>query len=644
MPQALITVNSTPGSNDSLPLNTLVQLNNQNIGGELSYLWQILDQPPGTADTLSSSSVQNPSFTPKKEGTYLVRLTVNQALPTEQSNQVVCAIRQLKTLQRIPAAGETTEDSSVQGWAASMNLLLRSIDALLADPGVVIGKAKQAGLVRGNILRATSSEIIKPGLPGQETVSGFTLADATTLADCDELLVALEGNVAGSSTPANGDLIRCRYLGPFLGIAGVGGAVGDPVFLTNGGGLSSTPGTTRRQIGSVQSVGSGAVRDVFYDGRGNVDVTPIDAPYVVKGSPGTLTNAFRIDGSNATAATGGVSPTFKSGDASTVALTVKGGDTANIQDWRNSAGAIMASVGPAGLLTVLSAAVTGALSAASAAITGMITGANATLLATASNGDGVDSTGNGSGSGVAGLGGSASGVGLYGVGGNPNGSGVRGVGVGSGTGIIGAGGASGGSGIAGTGGTADGMGVTGLGAGAGTGVRGTGGATSGNGVAGVGGAPNGSGVHGLGTGTGYGVIGEGGTTSGSGVTGVGGTPNGVGVSGTGSGTGTGLVGTGGASDGKGIVGYGIGAGSGVEGHVVTGSGIGVKGTSDSGEALHGESISGYALKLYSNSTHAPIHLQGQSSAPSAAQAGDVYFDSGTLKLYVYTGSTWEPLN
>ena len=64
MPQALITVNAVVGSNDDLPIDTLVTLANDNVGGETTYLWEIVDQPVGTADTLSSTSAPSVTFTP----------------------------------------------------------------------------------------------------------------------------------------------------------------------------------------------------------------------------------------------------------------------------------------------------------------------------------------------------------------------------------------------------------------------------------------------------------------------------------------------------------------------------------------------------------------------------------------------------
>ena len=57
MPQALIKINAVIGSDDDLPLDTLVQLDNENIGGEVTYLWEILDQPAGTPDVSSPCTI-----------------------------------------------------------------------------------------------------------------------------------------------------------------------------------------------------------------------------------------------------------------------------------------------------------------------------------------------------------------------------------------------------------------------------------------------------------------------------------------------------------------------------------------------------------------------------------------------------------
>jgi hypothetical protein len=374
MPQAKITLagtlatgaafGPTAGSQLNAKINALVNCDNINVGGELSYTWAILDQPPGgAADALSSVSVQNPSFTPKKEGTYLLRLIVNQGLPTEQEDRVVLAIEQLKTLERIPAAGETTESDTSEGWALSMNSLLRRVDTLLSDPGILVGVNGSGGtLTQGQIVRAISTATLKATLPGVEVVPGFTLATAATLAEVDEMLCVVVGTPGGATgVPGVGTpeqrLMKVRYIGRIAAqvIAGPAVVPGDIIFVNDSGALSSTQGTVRRRVGS--SMGTGSTVDVWFDGVGgaDLDLTPIDRNYVVHGALGPLPNGRRVDGTNATGLT--TSFRVKAGDAATVPFQVQGFLAGlDLQQWLSSAGTVLALVTNAGDLTLQAAA------------------------------------------------------------------------------------------------------------------------------------------------------------------------------------------------------------------------------------------------------------------------------------------------
>lgn len=350
MPQARILVNAVLGSNDNVPINVLVQLDNQSLGDETSYTWAILDQPPGTTDVLSSTTIKNPTFTPKKEGSYLLKLTVDLGLATEQSNTVIVAVRQMKTTERIPAAGETTEDDTSDGWAAAMNSLLRRIDSLLSDPGVLVGAAGAGGLAKGSLLKTQAGLVIKSGLPGQETVPLFTLAPATSLTNVDELLVMMEGAVVGGGTPTLNELCKARYLGRFANVqvnGGAGGAAGDPIYVDDTGRPSLTQGTIRRQIGSILANLTGGYYDLWFNGVGGEDITPIDAKYLLWGAPAAgMTNAKRLDGTSADACPAGKPWTFKPGDAATAAMMAVAYATgsADIAEFMTSAYGLLTSI------------------------------------------------------------------------------------------------------------------------------------------------------------------------------------------------------------------------------------------------------------------------------------------------------------
>jgi hypothetical protein len=341
--QALITINAVLGSNDNLPINVSVALNNINDGGEVAYLWEILDQPIGAADLLSNALIQNPTFTPKKEGTYLIRLTVNKNLPDEQHDQVIVGIEQLKTGLRIPAAGETVQDSTSKGWEIANNAYLLAMDKLLSDPGKVVGVAGTGGLQRGNVLQSVGVATIKSGLPGQEIVPSFTLAPASALANVEGLLVVLEGDVAGNPNPSNGAIIVTRYIGRFAGAA-FASTPGTLVYVDDTGNLSTTQGTVRRQVGTVMA-SSGGSSDIWVDGVGGADITPITAPYVLFGAPASgMTNAVRVDGTNATALAGPAR--FKSGAIGVTPLQVQAfsGQTADLFQALNSGGSAITTL------------------------------------------------------------------------------------------------------------------------------------------------------------------------------------------------------------------------------------------------------------------------------------------------------------
>ena len=137
MPQADIEINGTAASDEDLPINTLVQLSNNDVGDESTYLWEIVSQPTGPVDALSATNIEGPTLTPLKEGTYLLQLTVDQGLPTEQVDRKLFRIRVIKTFVGLIAAEETVEADPTEGWKTRQNDTLRRYGDL-AVGGIVI--------------------------------------------------------------------------------------------------------------------------------------------------------------------------------------------------------------------------------------------------------------------------------------------------------------------------------------------------------------------------------------------------------------------------------------------------------------------------------------------------------------------------
>ncbi len=264
MPQAIIEVNAAAGSDNDVPIDTLVQLSNDDVGDETTYDWTIVDQPDGTADALSSTTIENPTFTPKKEGTYVVNLIVDQGLPTEDIDQVIVGVRELKTLHRIPGATETTEDDSAKGWRLTQNELLKDIVGLFADPAIVVAEAGAAGITASKVLQVSDVAVIKSTLPGEEEVPEVTIAPATAEVNVRGRLMVMIEKVGGGA-PASGELLRARAWGLLEATFSGSPTVGDLVYVDDSADISLTPGTVSRPVGIVVQSAAGDFR-VWFDG------------------------------------------------------------------------------------------------------------------------------------------------------------------------------------------------------------------------------------------------------------------------------------------------------------------------------------------------------------------------------------------
>lgn len=127
MATALIKINGTAGSREDLSLDTLVTLTNNDDTGVDSWLWELLDKPPGSSASLNTPTSATATFTPDVVGSYLIRLTVSESAILD-SNTAVGAVLTEKYQLRIPAAGETTEFSTTAGWHEALYSGLKSID------------------------------------------------------------------------------------------------------------------------------------------------------------------------------------------------------------------------------------------------------------------------------------------------------------------------------------------------------------------------------------------------------------------------------------------------------------------------------------------------------------------------------------
>lgn len=272
MASAQIVVNGIPGSRTDITFNTTVLLSNQNNAGVTSWNWYLLSQPEGTPTVaLTGGTTATPQFNATKEGSYLIKLVVNAGLAGEATDQVVAAVRELETGDRIPAAGETTEVQATEGWAnTSLNPILQ-LATRLQNNGLISGVLNSAfggTLTAGEVVYINGATSIGAGSNARQ-VPVFSKALATTQAHMNGVLGVMLRNLeaGGGGTATANQRIQVQLMGayPSTVIMAAGGAVGDKVYVTNTGNLSLSAGSISRQVGTVASV-SGTTYRVFLSG------------------------------------------------------------------------------------------------------------------------------------------------------------------------------------------------------------------------------------------------------------------------------------------------------------------------------------------------------------------------------------------
>jgi hypothetical protein len=251
---AIIQINSgTPGvSDDNLPLGALVTLTSVDTALH-SYTWAIVSQPEGPNDNIIGVG-QIVTFTPTKEGSYLVKLTVDFGYPSQDSQQLIAAVRELETGDRIPAIGETTENSVNDGWANPVDAILQRVTRF-TEAGVQPGVAAES-MVVGDVVYAGDVYTLAAGLPGARVVANWSKAHADVAAEVQGVFGVVAGSVNGGSIAAD-DVITVQTTGLVQGVPfGSAPSVGDSVYISDAAGLALTPGTIKRQIGTVCAVGA----------------------------------------------------------------------------------------------------------------------------------------------------------------------------------------------------------------------------------------------------------------------------------------------------------------------------------------------------------------------------------------------------
>lgn len=263
----------------NLPLGTVVNLSNNDNTGVVSHEWVIVSQPAGAQDDLDPpalnpivSNAPAPQFTPTKEGSYLIKLTVNKDMADEATDTTICAVRELLTGDRIPAPQETTEVSDKEGWATTAVTKILQRVTRMSDAGIFVAQNASAGdLSLGKVVHMNGMATIGTGT-NQRPIPTVDLALGNVLDTVDGPLGVMVGNRDGDPLAvAVGGLCRVMVMGGIAGYTslGTGGAQGDPVFVGNDGSLSLTAGFYVRQVGDIAKVITDGVYDIAISAGAN---------------------------------------------------------------------------------------------------------------------------------------------------------------------------------------------------------------------------------------------------------------------------------------------------------------------------------------------------------------------------------------
>jgi hypothetical protein len=235
MATANIRINGTPPPT-TLGFSASVSLSNFDNSGVTAWLWTLLDRPAGSAAVLTTPTMAASTFIADKEGTYLIRLSVNN---NESTDTAIAAVLNTLTGIRIPAAQERLEASS-RGWAESLNNILISYEEELR---------------MGRIISVLSPGAIAVGTPVRVT-GEWTMPSGQKLP-----LIAVADSSIASRLPAIGVVIEPAIgSGVVIGVRTFGGlteysidtstiSVGDPIYVLDSGIISTIPGVIPYIIG-----------------------------------------------------------------------------------------------------------------------------------------------------------------------------------------------------------------------------------------------------------------------------------------------------------------------------------------------------------------------------------------------------------
>jgi hypothetical protein len=169
----------------------------------LSYSWSLLDKPTASAmPSFSFFAATGVTFTPDVEGSYLVQLTIDDGLDSEEANTAIASVDTLKKGLSVLAAGEETEFHIDKGWQNKLEgLTLKyttgaSFKHLTIGDGVGADYDSTSGTAFADLTADLAADKFGVGVPNSATGNFYYVE---LLSELDEQItipdgVILDGN------------------------------------------------------------------------------------------------------------------------------------------------------------------------------------------------------------------------------------------------------------------------------------------------------------------------------------------------------------------------------------------------------------------------------------------------------------------
>lgn len=284
---ASIRFNGVATPNEGYAIGSTVNLSNNDDTGVSTWLWTLISKPTGSAAAIASPNIAAPSFVVDVEGTYLVRLVVNDTLPDEDQDTGVARILHQHTQSGSPAKDETGEGDPTEGWARRHRQNNVSVDQRLGLSDKRTVKYVGANTTGPKLLTATGTVVLPNGdtvptvdiLSAGASGSSIFLWDGGALSTNDVKTVLARG-------------LSASVLNPDSLVAG------DAVYLGTTGAITKTvPAADRAYLVGYCVAVSGPNVILWFDPTVRFNNSTLPSSVVIDGAalPGTSPQAAHAD-------------------------------------------------------------------------------------------------------------------------------------------------------------------------------------------------------------------------------------------------------------------------------------------------------------------------------------------------------------